>query len=228
MSRKIAGRYYPACIIMMLLFVLLVPPVLAAKPDCSDPAENHPKCSDDSGDGPVFKATLAGFVDAMAWTQPGKLNGDEKGLHFSPNGLNVIEFSVDNSFMAGDFPGNEDLCFPSDPGEFSGSLHLVDYFDSRNESDRVGYIWLGAKTISGEDVQYAIDLFDDGSPWAGGVFPPEIVGEEHAVYRSVTRWETRLTKGKYKDGCESGGLISETAPIIDIQLERVESNPFYN
>lgn len=214
--------------ILALLIVMWAPATTAAKPNC-DEDNQHPKCTGDSdGDSPIYKATLANFVDATVWTRPGNLNGDEKSIHFSPNGPNVIEFNINNDFMNKIFQGDEELCFPSDPGEFSGSLQLVDYLDSRNESDRVGYIWLGAYTVSGEMVQYAIDLFDDGSPWTGGVFLPEKVGEEFAVYRSVTRWETRLTKGKYKDGCESGGLISEAQSIIDIRLERVESNPFYD
>lgn len=215
-----------------LLFVLSAPPSLAGKPDCSLPEfADHPKCTDDGnpdGDDPIYRADFSGALSGAMWTRPGSLNGDEKAINFNSNGPNVVVLELDNAFMNKVFGGDEDLCFPPNssgsPAEFSGSVHLSEG-GSGNEPDRVGYVWLNGFTRSGVSVQYAIDLFDEDATWTGA-FPPE--GLETQIFRSVTRWETRLTKGKYKDGCESGGLISEEDGFIDIQLQRVVKNPYYN
>ena len=214
------------------LFVILgTTPTMAGKPNCDLPEfADHPKCTDDGntgGDDPIFRADFSGVLTGSVYTRPGTLNGDEKSLQFNPNGPNVIALELDNAFMNHVFNGDEDLCFPPNEDEpaatFSGSVHLEDGL-AGTDPDRVAYLWLNAFTRSGVSVQYAIDLFNTGEGWTGP-FPPEF--DDGIIYRSITRWETRLTKGRYKDGCESGGLISEADGFIDVQLQRVDSNPHY-
>jgi len=217
--------------ILLALLIVMASPVVLAKPSCP----GHPSCGgDDGSEDPIYKAVLTGKLLGDVWTRPGLLNGDEKNLPFNPNGPNVVVFNLDNSFMHKVFGNDADVCFPPNgdgtAATFSGSLHLVDYSDGGGDADRVGYFWVNAFTRSSQPVQYEMDLYDDGSGWSDDDlpitgFPPAGIGD--TIFRAVTRWETRVTKKRYKDGCDSNGLVSEGAGFIDIKLQQVESNPYY-
>ena len=155
-------------------------------------------------------------------------------------------FEIDNSFLVDVFGPDAGTCFPQEfdqdlevdvPAYFSGSIQLYDFTSGGRDSDHVATFWFNAFSKSGDQVQYALDLYDDGvssgwsdddEPYTG--FPPEGFDEEgigDTVYRSVTRWESRVTKKNVKNGCTSGGLVEEGSGFIDIVLQPVESNPYY-
>lgn len=216
--------------IALLLFIAASPAVLAAncdkKPDHRDCVDPPPP---DSGTDPIYQADLSGALTARVYTRPGLLNGDETTIPFNPNGPNVVAVNVDNSFLVPVFgAAAADTCFPT--GTITGSIQLVDFSSSGRDTDLVGRFWMNAYSQSGEPIQYAFDMYDDGSGWVDDStqytdFPPHSIGDK--IYRSVSRWETRVTKQKIKDGCSSGGIINDVDGLIDIEMQKVESNPYY-
>jgi hypothetical protein len=234
--------------ILVIAFLLAGPGALAG-PSC-DVRPNHPNCTPSTGDpGPVYKVTFSniktgayddsGSLIEGIFTTPGTLDGDESGLNANGNGPNEVKLQVNdgtaNNFLR-KFLGTyqedgltkywADLCF-SPSSYLNGSIHMADNINSGGDPDRVGYIWVHAKTQTGDDMQYAVDLFDTQGQWSNTFLPQ---GIDDFTSRSVTHWEVRQTKKKGPaSNCVSDSLVEIKTgddPIV-VTIKRVAANPWY-
>lgn len=225
---------------MLFTVITIVANPIQAGPSC-DVRPNHPDCVGGDGDtGPVFKVTFSNIVTGTAlhpgiFTTPGTLDGDESGLNANPNGPNEVRLQLNDgmsdNFLRVAFGIDEDGVSPADTCfgpklPLSGSIHMADNVNSGGDPYRVGYIWVHAKTLENDDVQYAIDLFDFDplGAWSGNFLPQE---EKDTTAREVTHWEARVTKKKFKTGCITDGLIETSEGGIIVTIERVANNPWY-
>lgn len=215
---------------LLMLATLGMSTSVQAGPNC-DVRPNHPNCEPSTGDpGPVYFVEFTDFVEFTKihtgtdlepgiYTTPGTLDGDETGLNANPNGPNEVRFGLHDFLTTALGKEDFEICFPDE--RLSGSIQLQDNSVSSGDPDRVGYIWVHAFDASGNDMQYAIDLFNAEGQWEVALLP----GREQVSERMVTEWRLRRTKKKNVNECVSEGFVS--GPSFTIRVVEAEFNPWY-
>ena len=217
-------------IALLVLTAYAVSTPLLAGPSCTV-RPNHPNCqSSDVDPGPVYKVTFSSIAtgtDAYAgiFTTPGTLDGEESGLNANGNGPNEVKLNLHDFLIAA--LGAEDIatCFPDE--KLNGSIQMQDNSQSGGDINRVGYIWVHAFDASGDNMQYAIDLFNVTDTWDLPLLPS---GENEVSKRKVTHWELRRTKKKNVSECVSNGLVAvaENGLALEVTVkESLSGNPYY-
>ena len=221
---------FPIALLMLAVVDISTP--VQAGPSC-DVRPNHPNCEPNGDDpGPVYWVDFSNietgewfdediFVPGI-YTTPGTLDGDESGLNANPNGPNEVKFILHNFLTTALGEEGYGDCFPA--GErLSGSIQLQDNHVSSGDPNRVGYIWVHALDASGNNMQYAIDMFDMTGSWNQSLLP----SINATSTRTVTHWELRRTKKKNVVECVTDGLVEEIGANFTITVERVGANPWY-
>lgn len=218
--------------VSLVTFLTWAAPSILAGPSCNV-RPNHPNCDpSELTYGPIYKVTFSNIETGMKdeggtfvegiYTTPETLNGDESGLNANQNGPNEVRFLFNNVvFLRTELGSDIDACFPAGH-RLGGSIQMIDNSNSGGDPYRVGYIWVHAYTTDGNDMQYAIDLFDVTGSWVEPLLPSNI------STRTVTHWELRATKKKYKTGCETNRLVEEITDPITITIKPVAMNPWYD
>jgi hypothetical protein len=223
-------------ILAVFASLILAAPIIQAGPNC-DIRPNHPSCEPTTSDpGPVYKITFSNIATGTEaipgiYTTPGTLTGDESGLNANSNGPNeVILILNDGSagsfirefFLDQDGNSSADSCFPQGH-ELRGSIQLADNSQSGGDPARVGYIWVSGFSLSGEAVPYQIDLFDMIGGWTGDFLP----APGGSATRTVTHWELKASKKRFKDVCATGGLVEQVSNQTSVAVGAVSTNPWY-
>ena len=218
------------CTALLVLTAFVVSTPALAGPSCTV-RPNHPNCQPSDVDpGPVYKVTFSDIATGTAaydgiFTTPGKLDGEEAGLNANGNGPNEVKLNLHYFLTAA--LGTQDIatCFPNE--KLNGSIQMQDNSESGGDINRVGYIWVHAFDASGENMQYAIDLFGVGNWWAVPLLPS---GEYQESKRKVTHWELRRTKKKNVNTCVSNGLVAVADSGLPLEVtvkESLSGNPYY-
>ncbi len=222
LDQNLRSTSFTALSYLLIAFALAAPgPVIAA--NCNK-NPSHPSCQSDDGSARVFEAMLSAGLVGNVYTRPESYSGDPKNLVFNGNGGNVINFTLDKSFLAAHFGLDSDKCFPDQ--DYSGSLQLYDYTGNRNETDLVARFWFHARSLDTppKSTQYVIDFYDNEEGWVDGqgqsaAFPPGAIGE--MIYRSAHRWKSRVTSKRIKNACTSGGVVTASSDVIEVALQEV-------